>query len=389
MNILFLFNKPIIPEKGGVQRVTDTLATHLKKHGMTSYFISPLFPESLEEVDKNQLYLPTGEMDTTEDKVFFQEVVEKYKIQVVINQMSYSKNAVGLLACVPHIKRISVFHISPYSNWKYFFDSQVTSFPTGSGLHRLGRFSLLNQLGRSVFRLLFAKKFRNTSEHSDRLVFFTPSYVADFEAIAGVSATEKSTSLANPIPFVAEKKSSLEKRVLYIGRLAINQKRIDLLLDAWELIMNTYPDWHLDIVGSGPDEQMLKAYCEKKQLKRVAFHGQQTPQAYYEQASILALPSAYEGFPMAMVESMSYGLVPVAFDSYAALKELVGDHNNGLLASPFDVKAYAGQLSMLMGNPDEIKIMAKRCVARSAAFEVSLITQQWADLLSGKDESGV
>lgn len=60
-------------------------------------------------------------------------------------------------------------------------------------------------------------------------------------------------------------------------------------------------------------------------MERVVFTGWQDPESFYRDASILCLTSDFEGWGMVLTEAMTFGAVPVAFNSYAAITDIIDD----------------------------------------------------------------
>lgn len=87
---------------------------------------------------------------------------------------------------------------------------------------------------------------------------------------------------------------------------------------------------------------------------RIHFHGrleQGEVNKLLSQADILAMPSLQEGFGIALLEGMYYGL-PIVTTNITAQPEIVHDGVNGLLVPPHDVSALAAALQRLVDDPD-------------------------------------
>lgn len=102
---------------------------------------------------------------------------------------------------------------------------------------------------------------------------------------------------------------------------------------------------------------------------RIKFIGRitddQTLGAYYRAADVFVFPSIWEGFGWPALEAMACG-TPVIASNIASLPEVVGDA--GLTVSPQDYAALAAGLSGLLGNEDERKSRAARCLQHSKKF---------------------
>jgi glycosyltransferase involved in cell wall biosynthesis len=75
----------------------------------------------------------------------------------------------------------------------------------------------------------------------------------------------------------------------------------------------------------------------------------------YRLASIVAIPSIYEGFGLPAAEAMACG-TPVVSTTAGALPEIVGD--DGILVPPADAKALAEAISALVVNPTKRKYLS-------------------------------
>jgi glycosyltransferase involved in cell wall biosynthesis len=106
--------------------------------------------------------------------------------------------------------------------------------------------------------------------------------------------------------------------LLYVGS-SYPHKRLDLLIDAWNVIMEKYPQLHL--VVAGETDVFMKRIGERvlaKNLKRVHFEGRVSDaklRVLYEQAKALVFPSEFEGFGLPPVEALSLGTPVVSADS--------------------------------------------------------------------------
>jgi glycosyltransferase involved in cell wall biosynthesis len=92
------------------------------------------------------------------------------------------------------------------------------------------------------------------------------------------------------------------------------------------------------------------------------------------------MTSAYEGFPMALLESQQQGVVPVAFDTFASLHDIVEDGVNGLVIPPGDLGAYARCLMGLMADRNRREDMAMNGVQSCRKYSEDAIAKQWVDL---------
>jgi len=100
--------------------------------------------------------------------------------------------------------------------------------------------------------------------------------------------------------------------------------------------------------------------------------------ALYGGAVALVLPSLEEGFGLPALEAMACG-TPVIASRRGALPEVVDDA--GLLVDPEDERALAAALARLLGSDHERAALARRGLARAAAFTAARTAGRVVDLL--------
>jgi glycosyltransferase involved in cell wall biosynthesis len=166
-------------------------------------------------------------------------------------------------------------------------------------------------------------------------IFLFP-YEPDYAAIAAVTPAQVQA---------ARERYRLDPRrrhMIYSGRLA-DQKRVDLLLDAYAAVARERPDWELVIAGTGPDEAALRARVPADVAARVHWLGfiddATTLTAVYKACDVLVLPSWFEPWGVVVNEAVSAGLAVVASDAVGAAAELVRDRVNGRIFPVDDVVA--------------------------------------------------
>jgi glycosyltransferase involved in cell wall biosynthesis len=82
-------------------------------------------------------------------------------------------------------------------------------------------------------------------------------------------------------------------------------------MNAWPLIREAVSDAKLVIVGTGDDEPRLRRRVEQEQLQGIEFRGRLTDaerDLAYRSARLLFYPSDQEGFGLAGVEALAFGV---------------------------------------------------------------------------------
>ena len=192
----------------------------------------------------------------------------------------------------------------------------------------------------------------------DALVVLTEADRAQYEQHLGGSI--RVASIPNwPSELPGAKSDLTARRVVTAGRLA-PQKGFDLLIDAWAGVASVHDDWLLRICGKGPLRRELNQQIARLGLETsVELPGARDMGVEMTEASIFALSSRFEGFPLVLLEAMSKGLAVVAFDCPTGPRELVRDGENGVLVPDGDVEGLAEGIRRLI---DE-EALRRRCAA--------------------------
>ncbi|MBQ8500936.1 MAG: glycosyltransferase [Bacteroides sp.] len=169
--------------------------------------------------------------------------------------------------------------------------------------------------------------------------------------------------------------------VLFVGRITYSDKRIDRLLDIWNLVYPKLPDWKLWIVGDGPARSSLEEQTRRQNLQHVVFKGfSKHVEEYYRDAAILCLTSTFEGWPLALAEAQAHGVIPMAFDCSAGVHELL-QNGNGILIPPFCIEKYADELFKLAIDKELQASIQKRVIRNIEQYNISIIGQEFIRII--------
>lgn len=195
----------------------------------------------------------------------------------------------------------------------------------------------------------------------------------------------KIMTIPNPVfPAARENLEQVKRRkiLLSVGRLEY-QKNYSVLIKAFGLVAAKYADWILRIIGEGGERQQLeKLITELGLTGRVELPGTtDTVGAEYAQASLLGLPSRWEGFPNVIAEAMAHGLPCVGFSGCAGVSDLIQHGQNGRLAAGNgDPQSLAEELDILLSAPDQLSGMGKNAQESMKAYEPVHIYDLWENL---------
>jgi colanic acid/amylovoran biosynthesis glycosyltransferase len=142
-------------------------------------------------------------------------------------------------------------------------------------------------------------------------------------------------------------------RIVYAGRLVEKQKRISDLTRAFCLVAREHPELEAWIVGAGPDESSVRNIIQTEGMEnRVILKGRVEPEAIHDvlkECHAFVLLSDFEGTPVALMEAMSLGLVPICLETSSGVGELISHMKNGILVQNRE-DSFSTAISSLIEN---------------------------------------
>lgn len=159
---------------------------------------------------------------------------------------------------------------------------------------------------------------------------------------------------------------SIGRRVGFVGRLS-EEKSVDTLIGAMARVIGIMPDVRCTIVGTGPLEERLQAYCESLSIgANVEFTGyKENSFEALREMDVFVLPSRTEGCPIVVLEAMAMGLPVVATD-VGGNPELVDHNYTGILVPPADEEKMAEAIGELITDREKARSMGQN--GRKRAF---------------------
>ena len=383
--LLYNSNEPL-PQQGGMERVTDLLAKALLNVG---YEVTLLCKYSYRlgktyNAPTDILYLP-GNKD---NRRFLETLVIERNIYCIIDQTE--GDIVGRFGIFRHredfkskVKLIAVQHNSTRAildNYNLAFAKDFTQTRWGT-LKQFFYDNVFLKLKYYHSVCLTKRLYRDLNTNYDRIVTLSSSFIEDFCFYCPKADRIKLFTIPNFNTFESCELTTAQKHVLFVGRLRNCVKGVNKLLRIWNKVESSFADWQLDIVGDGEDRDVLEMQAQDLGLEHVTFHGFQNPAPFYQRSRIFCMTSIYEGFGMVLTEAMQHGVVPMAFNSYGSVTDIIDDDINGFLVKPFDEKEYADKLVVLMSNEDKYTKMSRAAMTKSVTFSKEIIVEKWCNLV--------
>lgn len=351
-----------INSKGGEERMCTTLANSLVENGYSvcicSFFshshLSTFFPVH-ENVRISHLLGSFVERRIHQFFPFVKYAENKYKsflkkhhIDVIIDVDTERTPFTSPIA-----KELGIKHIA----WDHF---------------NYGRFKK-----RACSKLIY----RHLLNDVDKLVVLTKDdeYLYTHDALL---PGDKVVQIYNSSPIQENEKYQHNSRVvLAMGRLTY-QKGFDMLIDAWQLVANNFPEWTLKIVGDGEGKKQLQDKLHAMGLKNVILApATKNPRDEYLNAGFFVLSSRYEGLGLVLLEAANMSLPLVSFDCDNGPREIIQEGVNGFLVKANDIRLLAESIQRLMVDNDLRKRMSDNALESVAKFRTECIALQWMRMI--------
>jgi glycosyltransferase involved in cell wall biosynthesis len=187
--------------------------------------------------------------------------------------------------------------------------------------------------------------------------------------VVHLAADEHFRFISNTSP-ILDKYNLPQKYILFVGTLEPRKNLIGLL-KAYQILQKQYGcSEKLVIVGAkGWKFTPIFDWVQENQLEHeIIFTGyidDEDLPAIYSAATVLVMPSIYEGFGLPLLEAMQCG-TPVIGSDISSIPEIIGEA--GILVEPSDYSALAGEIHRMISDPSIRQFYSQMALERSKQF---------------------
>lgn len=232
--------------------------------------------------------------------------------------------------------------------------------------------SLLSKVYMKIYRQRY---FRSVEKEADVIVTLTKGDAQEWKKAKRIATIPNFTVMRSNDSY-----NENHKRIIAVGRLEW-VKGYDRLLKIWELVSQKHKDWILDIFGSGSLEETLNLNIKALKLKNIKIHQfKSNIEDEYSNCSILLSTSYYEGFSLALIEAMQFGIPCIAFDCPFGPRDVIDDEKNGFVIKDGDIINFAKRLDMLIENPQLRKEFSNAAKLKVKQYDINIVMQKWKEL---------
>lgn len=370
MKIIYCINS--IRGLGGIQRVTLVKAN------------------ALAEVAGNQVYLIVTDnwpyhklIHEISDKITLIHLPINYyaddyksKFQSLISNVKIFKHWKLLQKTINQIKPDVI--ISVGQSEKYILPFLHTKAIKIREIHFNSNYREFTYQTKWIGKLLQFLDFHINTHGYDKVILLTEE-----DKNVNFAHNKKFTAIHNPLTTgrLEHYEKRQNKNVIAVGRLS-PQKNFTSLIRAWALIATQIPDWHLNIVGEGPEREKLQNEIYQLHLKdSVTLKGFSSEvNKELKESSISIISSLYEGFGLVILEAMAMGLPVISYRFPYGPQDIIDHGKNGFLVPNQDEQALAARILELVQNEELRNRMGQAALKRTYDFDISLIVQKWMTL---------
>lgn len=174
--------------------------------------------------------------------------------------------------------------------------------------------------------------------------------------------------------------------VMYAGRMVVEQKQILKLTQAFLDAATKEPRLQFSIYGDGEQVEQVQHLLQTQIEDKVLYKGAVSPSKIigcFKNHQVFTLMSDYEGMPVALMEAMACGLVPVCLEEASGVNEIIEHGVNGFIVKDREAD-YQKHLQLLLDQPELWERLSANAVKTIKERYSSAIThEQWYRLLNG------
>lgn len=200
---------------------------------------------------------------------------------------------------------------------------------------------------------------------------------------------KKSVVICNPITskLPSPHKGKRDCRIVNFCRL-VPQKNLDLLIDSFSDICDSFAEYSLHIYGEGEERERLEQKIKQMNLEnRIVLHGYSNN--IYEEINSAALfvsSSNYEGISNSMLEAIALGIPTICTDCPAGgARDVIKPGFNGMLVAVGDRNGLSAMMEKVLKNQELSNAIGEGGLMLRDDICVSEISKKWIEAIDSFD----
>lgn len=217
----------------------------------------------------------------------------------------------------------------------------------------------------------------------DHIVTLTPQQKSDIET----RFKNKKNIVSIPhsidiLPKQVDFKQRNSNKIVAMCRLAPEKQVVDMVLMMGELV-KSHPNLKLHIYGDGGEKnKIIEKIAELKLQENIILEGYTDDISLaYQDAIFSLLTSRCEGFSLAILESLTFGVPAASYDIPYGPASMITDGVNGVLVKLGDYKAMAEGLSRILSDENQLKEMSAQAYLSTENYLEHNVAKSWEKLI--------
>lgn len=172
---------------------------------------------------------------------------------------------------------------------------------------------------------------------------------------------------------------TVKKKIVAVGRLN-RQKNYPMIIKAFRIFGERYPDYRLEIFGRGKEENHIRRMIDEYGLgKQVVIRGYVNDVSrQISDAACFVMASDYEGMPNALIEAMCIGIPCVVTDcAGGGARDLIKNMKNGILVKRGAVDDMARSMVRIVEDEQLSKKISKSAKTLRKKLDSDKIYGEW------------
>ena len=231
---------------------------------------------------------------------------------------------------------------------------------------------------RGLARKYLISQSKNLCNRYDQIVTPSPSMT---EVLKTYGVTRPIESIATGVD-LAQYENPLSRDELLSKWHVPKEKNIDFLLEVIKKLVAKRDDFHLLMIGGGPELSFYKNAAEKDNLDRVITFTDMQPKnetvKYFGAADIFVFPSYTETQGIVVTEAMAAGIPAVAINKMGP-SDIIENSVDGFLTD-LNVDEFTDKINSLLENPEQREEMGKKALENAKRYSTKACADQMEEL---------
>jgi len=196
----------------------------------------------------------------------------------------------------------------------------------------------------------------------------------------------KGVVIPNPLSIKVDRIGKYnQKKVFTLSRLLINQKRQDVLIEAFSLFHEKHPDYYLEIYGKGDDKEAIQDLINKSKCRDYISIIDSIPNVHEKiiDYRCFVQTSDFEGMSNALLECYALG-IPCISSDWPGVEDVIENGKDGLIYKRQNVGELVDLLCKVADDDNLCNSITKEAIEGSKRFNEKEIIARYCEVIESE-----